>query len=96
MQVSKEEVERIAHLARLKLEGEELERLTKDFNQILGFVEELRQVDTTGVKPLTHVLELSNHYREDVAEEGIPIEEIRKFAVEFEGGYFVVPRVIES
>ncbi|MCS6984847.1 MAG: Asp-tRNA(Asn)/Glu-tRNA(Gln) amidotransferase subunit GatC [Leptospiraceae bacterium] len=96
MLVDQEEVRRIAKLARLNLEGEELEKLTKDFNKILEFVDQLRELETSQVMPLQHVLELENVYRDDKVINELSLEDIRRFAVHFEAGYFVVPRVIDT
>lgn len=96
MSVSEKEVQKIAHLSKLNLEGDELQKLTGDFNQILEFVAQVDEVDTSGVKPMAHVLDHANVRREDIAAESLAIDDIRKMAPKFEAGYFVVPKVIDA
>lgn len=95
-QVSSEEVLRIARLARLKPEGHELESLTKDFNEILSFVSQISEVNTSGVDDGTFHKALHNVSRSDEPRESLSIDDIRQSAPQFEAGFFVVPRVIES
>ncbi|MDH4200071.1 MAG: Asp-tRNA(Asn)/Glu-tRNA(Gln) amidotransferase subunit GatC [Spirochaetia bacterium] len=94
--VTRDEVAHIAHLAKLNIEGGELEKLTEDFNQILGYVAQIASVNTDNVQSLTHVLDLKNVMREDVPEQSLNIEDIKKMAPEFNAGYFVVPRIIDA
>ena len=91
--VDKEWVRRIAHLARLKLEPEEEERLAGDLAQILEFVKQLDELDTEGVKPFTSPE--PTPMRED--EPGVSLEREKALmnAPEREGGFFVVPRIVE-
>ncbi|RME89954.1 MAG: Asp-tRNA(Asn)/Glu-tRNA(Gln) amidotransferase subunit GatC [Candidatus Hydrogenedentota bacterium] len=94
--VSSEEVLKIAKLARLKPEGDELESLTKDFNDILEFVSQIQEVDTSSVDEGTFHKEVFNISRPDVPQDSLPLEAIRQSAPHFEAGFFVVPRVIED
>ncbi|MCB1146213.1 MAG: Asp-tRNA(Asn)/Glu-tRNA(Gln) amidotransferase subunit GatC [Leptospiraceae bacterium] len=94
--VNKDEVKKIAGLARLRLEGDELEKLTKDFNGILDFVAQINEVDTSQARPFDHVLDSVNIFREDKPHSVITEEDIRKIAPKTEAGYIVVPRVIET
>ena len=95
--VSTAEVQKIAHLSKLHFEEKELENLTHDFNQILHFVDQINEVNTDNVKPLYHVLELTNVRREDTIDNtrNMQMNEIKKIAPKFEAGFIVVPRVLD-
>ncbi|MBV6493851.1 MAG: Glutamyl-tRNA(Gln) amidotransferase subunit C [Turneriella sp.] len=90
------EVQKIAALSKLRLEGDELEKMAHDFNGILGFVAEIQNADTAGIPALDHPLGIVNSERSDTPVESIPQEAIRAFAPKFESGFFVVPKVIET
>jgi len=94
--VTPAEVARIAHLSKLNLEGGELEKLTEDFNQILGYVQQINEVNTDNVPWMTHVLDLQNVTRKDVPHDSFTTDEVKSLAPEFNAGYFVVPRVIDT
>jgi len=93
--VTPDEVSRIAHLSKLNLEGGELEKLTEDFNRILGYVAQISEVQTDDVAPLSHVLDLENVMRADIPHESLGPDEVKNLAPEFNAGFFVVPRVID-
>ena len=93
--VTPNEVARIAHLSKLNLEGGELEKLTADFNQILGYVQQISEVNTDNVSPINHVLDLQNVMRKDTPHDSLSTEDVKNLAPEFNAGYFVVPRVID-
>jgi aspartyl-tRNA(Asn)/glutamyl-tRNA(Gln) amidotransferase subunit C len=95
MSVSRDDVRSIAALARLAFTDEEEQELTEDLNQILGHVEDLESVDTSGVEPMTHVLDLSNRTRDDVAESRISRDEALSNAPDTDGEHFRVPKVID-
>ena len=94
MKISIQEVEHVAHLARLKLSQEEKELFTTQLNAILEYMEKLAQVDTGGVEPTFHVVEHRNAFRDDEVKASLPKEEILANAPEEKEGYFRVPRVI--
>ncbi len=96
MRVTADEVRKIAHLSRLSLEGPELQKLTQDFNGILDFVDQIKEVNTDHVEPFDHVLGLEDIRRDDTPQPSLTHEDIRAMAPKFEAGYFVVPRVIET
>lgn len=96
MSVTKEEVNYVANLARLQLDDEEAEHLKEDMNKILGYMEKLRELDTSDVEPLEHVTEkTSSSFREDKAKVPISHEDALKNAPDADSDYFRVPRVIE-
>lgn len=88
-------VRRIAHLARLKVPEEELGPLADELTNILGWVEQLGEVDTADVPPMTSVAAMTMPMREDaVTDGGIP-EKITANAPDGENGFFAVPKVVE-
>jgi aspartyl-tRNA(Asn)/glutamyl-tRNA(Gln) amidotransferase subunit C len=95
MSVSKKEVSYIANLARLNLKDEEVERLAKDMNRILEYIELLNEVDTENIAPLEHVTELTTPFREDKAEKPLNHDLALKNAPDADSDYFRVPKVIE-
>jgi len=94
--VTVDEMLKIAKLSRIKLEGEKLNSMVKDFNQILEFVKQIEDVDTQNIKPMEHVLEHKNVRREDKEKESFHHDVIKKMAPSYEAGFFVVPKVIDA
>jgi aspartyl-tRNA(Asn)/glutamyl-tRNA(Gln) amidotransferase subunit C len=90
------EVEHVARLARLDLGPEEKERMRGQLDAILGYVEQLRRVDTAGVEPTAHVLPLVNVFREDEARPSYPPDSMLANAPEPEDEQFRVPRILEE
>jgi aspartyl-tRNA(Asn)/glutamyl-tRNA(Gln) amidotransferase subunit C len=95
MSVTFEQVRHIANLARLAMSDEEIEAMVPEFNNILGWVEQLGEVNTDGVEPLTAVIENRLRLREDAVTEGDCREHILANAPAAEHGFFAVPKVIE-
>lgn len=95
MSVTREDVEKVAVLARLKLSEKEIEEMTSQLNEILEYFEKLKELDTEGVEPLSHVLPLKNVYREDRVKPSLSQEDLLSNAPEKGHGHFKVPRVIE-
>jgi aspartyl-tRNA(Asn)/glutamyl-tRNA(Gln) amidotransferase subunit C len=95
MPVSTEQVRHIAKLARIAMSDEEIERLAPELNNILGWVEQLGEVNTEGVEPLTAVIDQKLRLRDDVVTEGNIRDEILANAPEAQHGFFAVPKVIE-
>ncbi len=96
MSVSIEEVERIARLALLSLSPQEKEKFTRQLNLILEYMEQLNQVDTSDVEPMSHPLGLTNVFRKDEVQDSLPVEEALKNAPDKSGNYFRVPKVIQK
>ena len=94
MSVTIHEVENIAKLAKLSFSDEEKLKFVEQFNQILGYVEKLNELDTENVTPTSHVLGLTNVMREDKVEPWLTQEEALMNAPRKKGGYFSVPKVI--
>jgi aspartyl-tRNA(Asn)/glutamyl-tRNA(Gln) amidotransferase subunit C len=95
MSVTSEQVRHIANLARISTSEEELERFVPELNNILGWVEQLGEVDTEGVEPLTAVIEQKLRLRDDKVTDGNCRDEILANAPDAEHGFFAVPKVIE-
>ncbi|MCL6730289.1 Asp-tRNA(Asn)/Glu-tRNA(Gln) amidotransferase subunit GatC [Sphingomonas hankyongi] len=95
MSVSPEQVRHIAKLARIAMSNAELERLVPELNNILGWVEQLAEVDTGGVEPLTAVIDQKLRLRADAITDGDCREAILANAPDAEHGFFAVPKVIE-
>jgi aspartyl-tRNA(Asn)/glutamyl-tRNA(Gln) amidotransferase subunit C len=95
MSVSPEQVRHIAKLARIAMSDEELDKLLPELNNILGWVEQLGEVNTDGVEPLTAVIDQKLRLREDVVNDGNIRDQILANAPEAQHGFFAVPKVIE-
>ncbi len=95
MSVSPEQVRHIAKLARIAMSDEEIERLAPELNNILGWVEQLSEVNTDGVEPLTAVIDLKLRLRDDVVNDGNIRDAVLANAPEAQHGFFAVPKVIE-
>ena len=89
------DVEKIAHLARLGLDEADLPRTTDALNSILGLVDQMQAVDTTGIEPLAHPLEASQRLRADVVTESNHRDSYQAIAPATDSGLYLVPKVIE-
>ncbi|MBA9082301.1 MULTISPECIES: Asp-tRNA(Asn)/Glu-tRNA(Gln) amidotransferase subunit GatC [Bartonella] len=95
MSVDNKTVKRVAHLARIAIHDDEIERMTKEFNAILEFVEQLNEVDINGVEPLTSVMPMALRMREDNITDGNKAAEIVANAPITEENFFLVSKVVE-
>lgn len=95
MTIDKATVARIAHLARIKMTPEEQDGMTREFNNILNWVNQLQEVNTDDVQPLTSVVETHLAMRDDVVSDGGMQEKILVNAPKQAAGFFVVPKVVE-
>lgn len=96
MNIDEATVDKIAHLARLELSGEEKQGMIKDMNQILHFMDKLNEIDTSGVEPLVYMTDKINALREDVVKHEITHEEALLNAPKHDEDYFLVAKVIEK
>ncbi|MBM4004919.1 MAG: Asp-tRNA(Asn)/Glu-tRNA(Gln) amidotransferase subunit GatC [Planctomycetes bacterium] len=94
MALEREDVRRIAELARLELSSDELATLTSELIQIVDYVQQLRSIKTEGVVPLAHALDLANVFRDDCLAPGLPREAALSNAPKHDGAYFLVPAVL--
>lgn len=95
MAVDKETVRRVAKLARLRVDEARLEPLAGELSGILGWIEQLNEVDVEGVAPMTSAVEAALPMREDVVTDGHYPEKIVAGAPKTEDCFFVVPKVVE-
>ena len=95
MNLDRSTVERIAHLARLALAEEDVPRYVRDLSRILDLVERMGAVDTRGVEPMAHPLDIPQRLRPDEVTEEDRREELLALAPQAEAGHFLVPKVID-
>ena len=95
MSLTLEDVARIARLARIELSAEERETTRDQLNGILGFIEQLQAVDTTGIEPMAHAVDVVQRLRPDVVTETDRRANFQAVAPETEAGLYLVPRVVE-
>ena len=95
MRLTREEVQRVAVLARLRLFPEEEQHLTAQLDKILLYMEKLNELDTAAIEPFTHAVELTNAFREDQATNRPNTAELLANAPEKEKTFFKVPKIIE-
>lgn len=95
MQVDEATVRRIARLARIKITDGEAQELQKELSGILDWVEQLGEVDTSGVEPMTRVVPISLKMREDAVTDGDIADDVLRNAPVSEDHFFVVPKVVE-
>ena len=95
MSVNTEQVRHIAKLARIQMSDDELARLEPELNAIIGWVEQLAEVNTDGVEPLTAVIDQKLRLREDAVTDGDCRDDVLANAPEAQHGFFAVPKVIE-
>ncbi|MEA1071063.1 Asp-tRNA(Asn)/Glu-tRNA(Gln) amidotransferase subunit GatC [Sphingomonas sp. LY29] len=95
MSVNADTVRHVAKLARLAMSDSEIEALVPELNNILGWVDQLGEVDTQGVEPLTAVIDQKLRLRDDVVDDGNVREKVLANAPDAQHGFFAVPKVIE-
>ena len=95
MALERSDVEKIAHLARLGLTESEIPQTTATLNNILGLIDAMQAVDTTGIEPLAHPLEATQRLRTDTVTEQNQRDAYQAVAPAVENGLFLVPKVIE-
>ena len=88
-------VKRVARLARIAVSEEDAERMTGELNAILGFVEQLNEVDVTGVEPMTSVIPMEMKERQDAVTDGNKAADIVANAPASAENFFLVPKVVE-
>jgi aspartyl-tRNA(Asn)/glutamyl-tRNA(Gln) amidotransferase subunit C len=95
IRISKEEGQRIARLARLSPSPDEIEKLTQELDSILEYFERLKELDTSGIEPTAHAVEMTWPFREDQVSPSLPVEEVLQNAPDRGRGMFRVKKVIE-
>ncbi|WP_378950859.1 Asp-tRNA(Asn)/Glu-tRNA(Gln) amidotransferase subunit GatC [Mesorhizobium sp. ANAO-SY3R2] len=95
MSVDLKTVKRVAHLARIAVSEDDAQRMTGELNTILGFVEQLNEVDVSGVEPMTSVTPMEMKKRADVVTDGNKAADIVANAPATDENFFLVPKVVE-
>ncbi|MCY2963606.1 MAG: Asp-tRNA(Asn)/Glu-tRNA(Gln) amidotransferase subunit GatC [Planctomycetota bacterium] len=95
-QLDRETVLKVARLGRLKLADHEVDDYLNKLGQILTYVEQLNEVDTTDVEPMAHAVELQNVFREDVVRPSLPRDLALSNAPKTDGQFFLVPQIIDA
>ncbi|GGL60206.1 Asp-tRNA(Asn)/Glu-tRNA(Gln) amidotransferase subunit GatC [Sporolactobacillus putidus] len=94
--INEEQVRYVANLARLSFDDDAIKKFTTQLDDIIGFAEQLNELDTEGIEPTTHVLDMHNVMRDDVVEPSLPREEALKNAPVQEDGQVKVPLIMEA
>ena len=94
--ITTQDVEYVAGLAQLILDDDSKERLVHEMGDILEYMDKLEELDTEGIEPMMHVLDLTNVFREDVVRESLPREIVMRNAPKSDGEYFLVPRILDT
>ena len=94
MKITKEEILHVAHLARLELDDAAIDKFADQIGTVLEYVDQLKTIDTEGVKPTSHAISLTNAFREDELREHLQTKKVLANAPEWVDGSFVVPKVI--
>nr|WP_321441163.1 Asp-tRNA(Asn)/Glu-tRNA(Gln) amidotransferase subunit GatC [uncultured Hyphomonas sp.] len=95
MSVTKDDVRKVARLSRIAVDEAHLEELAGELNGILGWIDQLNEVDIDGVEPMTSVVETKLPMREDVVTDGDIPDQVLANAPRTEDGFFVVPKSVE-
>ena len=95
MSLTPDDVRRLARLARIEIEAEESHAVLDRLNRMLGLVDQMRRVDTQGIEPMSHAVDLSQRLRPDEAREPDRREAYQSVAPAVEKGLYLVPKVIE-
>lgn len=96
MELNRETTLKLARLSHLSFSEEELDQIQQDLSKMIGFVEKLNEIDTTGIQPLTHISNTNNRLRTDEVKGSISAEEAFKNAPSASDHFFTVPKVIKK
>ena len=96
MEITTQTVDKLSNLAQLQFSDTEKESIKADLNKMIGFIEQLEKIDTTGVEPLLHISDAVNVLREDKLAGSISREEALLNAPSGDGQFFTVPKVIKK
>lgn len=94
MSISRQDIEKVALLARLQLTEAELAQMTNELAQIVGYVDQLGEVNTDGIEPMAHAIEIKNVFRDDVVAESLPPDEALANAPHRDERGYLVPAVL--
>jgi aspartyl-tRNA(Asn)/glutamyl-tRNA(Gln) amidotransferase subunit C len=90
-----EDIRKIAHLARLQIDEQDIPLYARNLSEILALVEQMNSADTSGVQPMAHPQDISQRLRPDEVTETDQRERFQRIAPQTEGGLYLVPKVIE-
>lgn len=93
--ITREDVQYVAGLAQLSLDAETEERLVREMGNILSYMDKLNELNTDGVEPMMHVMEVSNVFREDEVGVSLDRDAVFKNAPKTDGEFFIVPRILD-
>lgn len=94
--ITREDVEYVAGLAQLSLDDATKDRLVGEMSNILSYMDKLNELDTAGIEPMMHVLDITNVYRDDVVGESLDRETALMNAPKSDGEYIIVPRILDT
>jgi aspartyl-tRNA(Asn)/glutamyl-tRNA(Gln) amidotransferase subunit C len=92
--ITPETVRQVAKLARLALDEQHVQKYAGQLESILGYVDQIRRADVSGVEPMAHAVPLHNVLRDDVPQPALPLEKVLQNAPDTDGPFFKVPKVI--
>ncbi len=95
MAINRQTLDYVAHLARIELQPKELEKLSKQLQDILDFIDKLKKIDTKDISPTSHILPLENVLRQDEPRPSLTSKNALANAPSQEENFFVVPKVID-
>jgi aspartyl-tRNA(Asn)/glutamyl-tRNA(Gln) amidotransferase subunit C len=95
MQITKELLDKIAHLARLEYDEKDSAKMMEDMSAIVSWIEKLNEINTEGVEPLTSMSQEINSLREDIPSEPMKVDDALKNAPEKDSNYFRVPKFLD-
>ena len=93
--VSEDDVKKLAQLARLEISGQATTKVASKLSSILEYINQLKEVDVSGIEPMSHVHGVTNVMRVDETKESLSIEELKQMAPEMNGRFIKVPLVVE-
>ena len=93
--ITKQDVEYVAALAQLSPDEETKDRLVREMGEILGYMDKLNELDTTGIEPTMHAIPITNVFRDDVVTPGLERDQALTNAPKSDGEYFLVPRILD-
>ncbi len=95
MAIDKKTVEHVARLSRMELSRQELDKFSGQLENIMQFIDKLKEKDVENVLPTSHILPINNILRDDIRKGSLGIEKVLENAPKKEGSFFVVPKIIE-
>lgn len=95
MKIEKDKIKHVAHLARIGLNQEEEELFSSQLNDILSYIEKISEIDTSGIEPTNHAVDMGNVFRDDKPKKSLSNADALSNAPDKKDGFFKVPKIIE-